>query len=528
MEKDFLTWGDTFRILNTFPKSFPIYNVSSTSLLEFKSQINMYKALVTKIATDRLSKLDIPKDLLDAVEYNLCIRKNEDGSVSLALDPCIYLASLTQYLSISNGPVIKSVQDRMVPLSDLYYDSLGDYTDFNKQMKRCFIDLRNFYLNVANSDSVFIKKPNGNAFENKTQLYEVSDLVLWCVRNTAKVVEVFNEPLTKEEVDELTSFISKDKIMGYMAFIALGSSGVFDTQNEKEIDSEFLDYINTYKYFVEKRKADGEYDLAWRSNTGDRVDKLDVTMLRDLIEKGFNHYGITSDDLTVKSQEEFEEKMIPDYISNKEAYEEHERQVQYELEQERIRKEEEEARLARIDAFKKEIQLTWEILPASEGNGDIKGLVSRRESRTDSELRELDEIKERMLQDKIEAIGNSNYLTVLKGINKFEGYSAYVYPNGKVILEIFYKSSRKGSAPVYGQAAYAMNLDTFIDVSHYGKTDLRELRKSGEYPDIEPINHTKNYKNRINKILSHMEYDETTLSYIEDCINNLRKGIENV
>ena len=56
---------------------------------------------------------------------------------------------------------------------------------------------------------------------------------------------------------------------------------------------------------------------------------------------------------------------------------------------------------------------------------------------------------------------NSSYLFRLEGINEFEGYQGYLYPNGTVIFEKYYDNI-KTKKVASGSATYVMNLNNFV------------------------------------------------------------------
>lgn len=101
--------------------------------------------------------------------------------------------------------------------------------------------------------------------------------------------------------------------------------------------------------------------------------------------------------------------------------------------------------------------------------------------------------------------GEFDYKTV-EGKNAFDGYLAFIYPNGKVILERFFKRRKDGSEVIAtDQAIYVMNIEEFYNYSRLSKTEIirdklckryihkgawqervrEEINKLGNTPDTE-------------------------------------------
>ena len=68
--------------------------------------------------------------------------------------------------------------------------------------------------------------------------------------------------------------------------------------------------------------------------------------------------------------------------------------------------------------------------------------------------------------------GTFNYRTV-EGKNTFDGYLAYIYPNGKVILERFFEKRKDGKEVIAtDQAIYVMNIAEFYSLTNLSKTTI--------------------------------------------------------
>ena len=109
---------------------------------------------------------------------------------------------------------------------------------------------------------------------------------------------------------------------------------------------------------------------------------------------------------------------------------------------------------------------------------------------------------------RINILENSGYIKKLRGINKLDGYYAFIYPNNKVIIENFNKV----------EATYRFNLDDFINMSKIFDLDLKTYINSLENKDFKRIFHTSinNWqRNLINEINGTYRLEDA-LNFIND------------
>lgn len=66
---------------------------------------------------------------------------------------------------------------------------------------------------------------------------------------------------------------------------------------------------------------------------------------------------------------------------------------------------------------------------------------------------------------------STNPLYRIKGKNTFAGYIAYIYANGRVILDRFYDKQNDSNLAL-GHAVYAMNMQEFYELSKLSKTEI--------------------------------------------------------
>ena len=88
----------------------------------------------------------------------------------------------------------------------------------------------------------------------------------------------------------------------------------------------------------------------------------------------------------------------------------------------------------------------------------------------------------------------SNYIAKAIGLKTFEGYFAYIYPNGVVVLD---KDYREGYPTTAEGAIYTMYAKDFELLSGIGKTELMK------HPFLIDHNyHTENWQAKISKYIN--------------------------
>lgn len=163
-----------------------------------------------------------------------------------------------------------------------------------------------------------------------------------------------------------------------------------------------------------------------------------------------------------------------------------------------------------------QIQLNWEFLPKSTNitTGEIAQLRTGKRL-----LREKDYNKLKkdyaLLDKKLKFFESTEPLCTLSGINTFEGYQAYVYPNGTVALEKFYQRKGKDLYPATNSAIYIMNFSEFSELSKYSKPELIQEINDYNNKDIARVCHSGDWENRLKSIIFGSGYGVFDLEYIE-------------
>jgi len=124
---------------------------------------------------------------------------------------------------------------------------------------------------------------------------------------------------------------------------------------------------------------------------------------------------------------------------------------------------------------------------------------------------------------RIDILENSGYIiSPIMGLDTFSGYYAFVYPNGKVILEKFWENAETQN-PAVESATYVMTIDNFVELSKMPKLALIEYIKSFPEVGVRRIFHTSinNWqRNLFNEINGSYRFEDAI-----DFINNLKNGV---
>jgi len=126
------------------------------------------------------------------------------------------------------------------------------------------------------------------------------------------------------------------------------------------------------------------------------------------------------------------------------------------------------------DEFVRTVKLRFELFPKGEAK-ETHGTFIKKSTVSEDIKRLLEEKHETLLEEKINYFSSTDYLWTLEEAQTFNGYRGHIYPNGKVIFEKFYRTTRNGLSPAYDEAIIAMDLLDFIEVAPKTKTELIDL-----------------------------------------------------
>ena len=166
----------------------------------------------------------------------------------------------------------------------------------------------------------------------------------------------------------------------------------------------------------------------------------------------------------------------------------------------------------------------WEILPKGESVSYSEPKIREKTSAC-----VYDEQMDILIKSR-EYIENTDYRFKLFGKGDFEGYVAFIYSTGTVILEKNNDRFTKDHNTIYN-ATYVMNYQNFMEFSMMSKTSIIEGIKSGKLVGVRRIFHTKNFDgwaSKVDSAINASEYTEDVLKYINHLIreNQITKKAE--
>lgn len=122
------------------------------------------------------------------------------------------------------------------------------------------------------------------------------------------------------------------------------------------------------------------------------------------------------------------------------------------------------------------------------------------------------------LRKRIDFFETSPYLYRVEGINNFSGYVGYIYGNGYVIFEKFYKNEDSFDLAL-GNATYIMNFANFVEMSKLSKLEIIEFIKKGS-TEVFRRYHTSNWINNMKSIIYSDGYDVDMIKIIDSLIKS--------
>lgn len=174
----------------------------------------------------------------------------------------------------------------------------------------------------------------------------------------------------------------------------------------------------------------------------------------------------------------------------------------------------------------KELVASWNFV--RKGQADHTNYAPR-EKKMGSKEGKTKEEKDRELRRRLDFFEQTSYLYRIEGINNFFGYVGYIYGNGKVIFEKFYKDLDSYEL-ASENATYVMNLDNFIEMSKKTKVEIMQYIKDGE-TKVKRKYHTAKWEVNMSNLINETGYDTETLSLIDNLVSSSeikKKGVNNV
>ena len=411
----------------------------------------------------------------------IIVYQNRTKSNELVFDSKYILWDMVRFLNIRNKEASEElVRKKISQLSSISADG---------KLERKFPKLYEIYLEeleFSKEIQGYLRKHNGNIQSLKNSVVNHNEKSDIYIEDTLKITNVksFCKIYSSILLDILDHFQDYDRYFLTHPFDVYRNNSFIGDTLEADIALRYIDEINNcdnledkqkYLYFLTSYFTENRHwihsDIGFKIH--DKVvmfDDLYNSYIDILVEnpglKVINYDRNEFDTFTPEEVEEYMKLEINDAEANWEFLEDG-------LEEER-------AARAIYNGIK-----------------NIKD--PNRKEKTKEELRNLYMEKKELFDQTF------NYRTV-EGKNTFDGYLAFIYPNGKVILERFFEKRKDNSEVIAtDQAIYVMNIDEFYSLTNLSKSTiirdklckryihkgnwqdkvLKEISQVGYYPDEE-------------------------------------------
>lgn len=159
------------------------------------------------------------------------------------------------------------------------------------------------------------------------------------------------------------------------------------------------------------------------------------------------------------------------------------------------------------------IPLNWSLAPEGHDSKSIKSVNNKKIRRVKLSSKEVEKLK-LIGKERNEFYEKTNYLARAKGLEGSYGYTAYIYPNGRVILDKEYDKNKPSTAT--GNAIYVLTAINFEALSKLDKAILRR------HHDVQRIVHSGNWQDRVQRIID-IEPTKESLEETKKLIKRLKK-----
>lgn len=468
---------------------FPVETLYGCSKLDGKN--NMVREYLTKEFINKVEKL-LGSEYTDVIrKYYLESNLRADGKgrilqlslEAITFDICYALLQDTPDFSETNGDYAK-YKEILSNFFRKYKKAItavrnGNVSDEQREMQEKLSEL---YVNYEE----FRRRTKGKSFravsfdEYLENLYNY--LVSFLVRYN-ELVDICSKPVDLKRLDEC---LDLERFYFVMCHILIENSQVAEKLEGKLHNS--FNFVSQYMKILE---SFGNYDIA-----------MNVVNIDGQV-KAMNIEDLKREFLAIRNRHPeyktfvIEADVTKDYrdinVANKTI------------------EEVEKAKMA------KELQAAWDFIPRgtmdkTDTNNDL--LDRKMRSYSKEELSQYE--KDGKLRERIDFFENSPYLYRLEGKNNFKGYVGYIYSNGYVVFEKFYKDL--DSFDLAEGATYVMRISNFLEMSKKTKTEIIDYIKSGN-TDVRRKYHVSSWARNMMQIISGKGYDQETMDLIENLVS---------
>lgn len=300
---------------------------------------------------------------------------------------------------------------------------------------------------------------------------------------------LFDKPINLNELGECLNF---DKLCLAMAkqLIDVTHSTL---QTDKAVHNSFV-YVEKYIMAVKALRAKGSYDLKVDtiSLDGKRIKYSVDDVIREYNEIKAEHPEFSIYHFEADGKDYRNIELVNDFTAEIESY---------------------------IES--KKLQASWEFIrkgisEKKNNDNETDNLVDVIQKRIGKKKKTREE-KRQLMIDRMSFLDNTEYLYKMTGKNNFTGYVGYIYANGTVVFEKYYKNFETRE-PVESAATYVMNFNNFVEMSMLTKTEIMSYIKQGG-TDVRRVYHTGIWCDKMFEIISGKTYDEKTMKRIDQLIN---------
>ncbi len=411
----------------------------------------------------------------------LYLSKKEDGSFEFTYDYKQMIAMVFAYYLKKYGVNIKKFTDDL----DENFDQWSiDEICFNVQeaFLQVFKDVHQFVW-IASSDK-------------KEEVKTDQRFAKYFSKNVREFIQLIERPIALPVLDNL----DKDRLLLTFAVFSLHNLSNMNENSDDSLEnlkSICINYIERYLVLVDylEKKSGKKYDFSFLAE-GESISY-------SKLESGYYRYCDQHSELIENYREKIDSgQLFRQYLMDARV---------------KIKR----------DEFVKAIQLRFELFPKGEGNEKRNKVVSFRSTVSEDLKKLLSKKHEALLDDKINFYSSTDYLWTLEEAQAFNGYRGHIYPNGKVIFDKFYRSTREGLVPAYDESVIVMDLIDFIELAPRSKTELMNLIRNHQGRSIQRIYHVSGWQKRVQSIID-SKVNEYDFDLIETLLEDItrEKGIK--
>lgn len=381
---------------------------------------------------------------------------------------------------------------------NLKEEAVQFFRDYRKQLT----EIQNGNINEQNKDIYVLSKEDYLANEEHRKMMlgreyrpisyakylEVKkDYITNFIVGLRSLIPMFDKPINLSELQEC---LDLDKFYLAMAKQLIDVTHT-TLQSDKAVHNSFV-YVEKYIMAIKYARQNGRYDLTISTIDGEgKTIKYSVDdAIREYNEIKVAHPEFSVYHFEADGKDYRDIDTVTDFTTQMEEY----------IESKKL-----EASWNFIRNGKKEA------VPVS----DV--VVDRLKKKTSDKKKITREEKLQAITDRMSFLDHTDYVYKMTGKDQFEGYIGYIYSNGVVVFEKFYKSI-DNHEPSTSNATYVMNFNNFVQMSKLTKMDIMAYIKDGG-TDVRRVYHTNKWVDKMIAIITGKTYDQKAMDKIDRLIS---------